>query len=92
MEPVVPSVFDEMEQYKPLNYASTGQRFANFIIDTIVVYMLAIIFSIVLVVLDNAAPFGYVEFITDESTGTKILTNLLGVVFSFLVYFLIEGL
>jgi uncharacterized RDD family membrane protein YckC len=45
-QPEAYSVFEEMEQEKPLFYAGTGQRFLNHIIDTIIWYIfyLAIFF------------------------------------------------
>jgi uncharacterized RDD family membrane protein YckC len=80
-----------MEQYKPLNYASTGQRFSNFIIDFIVNYIVAVIFLAVLIVIDTQSPFGFTELVLDESFSGKLKMYLLGYALSFLWFFMLEG-
>ena len=47
----IPSVFDQVAEYPQFEYATTGNRFVNFLIDTVVYYM----FNIVVLFITGAA-------------------------------------
>lgn len=76
-----PSIFDEIQQQNPVTYATTGQRFANFIVDSIVIRIAAIIINVgIMILIQQFAPdinetnsVGYVLFLLLTSFSTYIL-------------------
>jgi uncharacterized RDD family membrane protein YckC len=92
MEPVVPSVFDEMEGQRPVYFASTGQRFLNFIIDSAVFYVCFIIITFAWALFDQLLGINFtVNFFEDESLINKLLVYLYSYSIFFLVYTAFEG-
>jgi uncharacterized RDD family membrane protein YckC len=87
------SVFDEMEQYKPVNYASTGARFANYLIDIAVFYGLLFLSGMLLGLLQSITGIGFIDFLVEqeESAFNKLLTYLYVIVIFTLAYSIIEG-
>ena len=88
------SIFEEIEQQWLYDYASPGQRFVNFLIDTVVlcnfVFSGIIGFSVgVILVL-----LGYQSFVTDLSSNmfqTYLFNYVVGSVAVILSYTIIEG-
>lgn len=80
-EQTTPSIFDEIRQQNPVTYATTGQRFANFIVDSIVIRIAAIIINVgIMILIQQFAPdinetnsVGYVLFLLLTSFATYIL-------------------
>lgn len=70
-----------------LTEASTGKRFANYIIDLIAFYFLMFLVGVVI-----ALAFGPDTMEYEETTGTKILETLISFVIYGSFYGLIEGL
>lgn len=86
------SVFEEMERNAPMNYASTGQRFANYLIDIIVFYLATFLFGIVIGVIQRITESQFLyDFLVNDGTVSKLWMYL----FTFLVfvttYTFIEG-
>lgn len=92
MEPQVASIMDEMEQYRPITYASTGQRFANYIIDVIVYYLLYMVFVFMLGVVSTMLSVDMISIFLSEEPGDKLLVALLGLLVMFCIYFFSEGI
>jgi uncharacterized RDD family membrane protein YckC len=67
--------------------ASTGQRFANYLIDVILFYGLFFVFGMVLVVISPST----LENIDTESTGFSLLDRLISLIFYALYMGLVEG-
>ena len=91
-EPAEYSVFEEMEQNAPLNYASLGQRFANYIIDMVVFYLSAIVFGIILGVVQRITESEFLyNMLVDEGSESKFWQYLFGFIVFVITYTLIEG-
>ena len=67
--------------------ASTGQRFANYLIDVILFYGLFFVLGMVLVVISPST----LENIDTESTGFSLLDRLISLIFYALYMGLVEG-
>lgn len=85
------SVFDELEQNRPPRYATNGQRFVNFIIDTVVNIVALYIITFILVILNNITGSHFTDFIFLDDLGSKVQQLLYGALESSLMYSLIEG-
>ncbi len=79
------SVFDTVVPFK--EYASVGQRFANFLIDLAVGYLLVLGFFIVLAI---ALP-NLISYFTEGSMGSKLMDRLLTALILIIVYSITEG-
>ena len=92
-ETTEPSIFEELEQERVYNYASTGQRFLHFIIDTIIlcnVYAALAGAAIAIVMLmSGVEPTSTAMF--DDSATSKLLSYLVGALCIVLSFTLIEG-
>jgi len=93
MEITEPSIFEELEQERVYNYASTGQRFLHFIIDTVIlcnVYaaLAGAAISIVMLMM-GIDPMSTAMF--DDSATSKVLSYLVGALCIVLSYTFIEG-
>ncbi len=90
-EQTVPSVFDELANDKSyFEYATTGQRFINFIIDVLVCYAIRILVFMTIAFL-MAWAGSSTEDITSLFTNTWF-TYLVGIVLYIIIYTVIEGL
>ena len=84
-----PSIFDEIQQQNPVTYATTGQRFANFIVDIIVAYLFALI--VIIIVMAMIPSLAYAAQENSDSAGFKIIDRLTTSILIALFYTLIEG-
>jgi uncharacterized RDD family membrane protein YckC len=92
MEPDIPSIFEELEQQRPvLVNATAGQRFVNFIIDTIVNVCGILFISAMLGVIDRVLQ-GSVLDNTQTDFGTAMWQALYNILITSLIYGLTEGL
>ena len=92
MEHTIPSIIDEMEQYKPIAYATTGQRFANYLIDLIVYYLIFFILTFILGVLSGVFGVDMVSLFFSQESVDRVLVLLIGCVIMFWMYILSEGI
>ena len=88
-----PSIFEELEQERVYNYASTGQRFVNFLIDTVIlcnVYaaVAGALIAMVMVLMEIDAMS---TAMFDDSATSTVLSYLVGALCIVLTYTLIEG-
>lgn len=87
----VNSVFDELEEHQPMNYATTGQRFANFLIDLLIAYAFTFVAGIILgAILLTGMSVGEMETYY-ASPGPQFLNILVSLVAGITAYTLIEG-
>ena len=68
--------------------ASTGKRFANYIIDIVVFYLFLIIVAIIIAVISP----GLLDFLDSEELGFKLLDRLISLIIYGLFMGVIEGL
>lgn len=91
-EPKEYSIFEEMEQNAPINYASMGQRFANYVIDFIVFYLATFIFGIVLAIIQRITESWFLyELLVNESAESKFWMYLFASLVFIITYTFIEG-
>ena len=82
------SVFDTVDEQR--EYATTGQRFANFIVDMIVGYLLVL--GLIFAMAITIPPFrDFALTLNDGSIGSKLLDRLLTTILLALVFTVIEG-
>lgn len=88
------SVFEEMEQYKPVNYAGTGQRLLNLLIDTVVYYLIFTASGVVLGALQGLTGIAFADFLINQegTVSNKLLTYLFSHIVYASAYTLIEGM
>ncbi len=67
-QPDTYSVFEEMEQEATLIYASTGQRFANHLVDTIVWYAFFISLFFIIGLIQRSTGIEIISIFADEYT------------------------
>ncbi|WP_276132534.1 RDD family protein [Polluticoccus soli] len=91
MEPVVSSIFDEMEQYKPLPYASNWLRLANNLIDSIIALLLLLLIQNVLDVITTLSGINISGIFVSEEPLDRLLAYLCNSFFMFVLYLLFEG-
>lgn len=90
-EPI--SVFDEMEQYKPIPLASKWQRFANYLIDLIICYIFTFIIAFILIIYSESTGNSELyTFLIDDSILSKLCQNLFFGIVTLITYTLMEGL
>lgn len=82
------SIFEQEEI--PFEHATTGQRFVNFLIDSIVVY--ALFFGVIFILAMFSPTFANMLINSDNDTGSKLMVQLVAVIVMVLAYVLIEGL
>src|SRR4051812_34876160 len=81
------SVFDGQMNY---TYATTGQRFLNFIIDMIIGYI--VVYAVILVLALTIPPFReFAISLNDGSVGSMLMDRLLTILLLALVFTVIEG-
>ena len=92
MENTIPSVFDEIEQ-QTSEYATTSQRFVNFLIDTIVYYAVSFVLGYVLaLILRIFGAEDFLRWLMEGSDGVKLFNLFFGLCVFTLTYTVIEGL
>jgi len=91
MEPVVPSVFDEMESEKPVYFASAWLRFFNFVIDYLACYICIFITGFMLGLATRITGVDFVTFLIDETAGAMLWQVLFACVIWVIYYTLCEG-
>jgi uncharacterized RDD family membrane protein YckC len=87
MEPNETSIFDDLQNERPLEYATTGQRFANFIIDMIIV---RIFLLIVFVVIGLLVP-SFISYFQSDDFSVKLVDILVTAASMTVIYTFIEG-
>jgi uncharacterized RDD family membrane protein YckC len=92
MEHTVPSIIDEMEQYKPIAYATTGQRFINMLIDTLFYYTVSMVVGGVLDVLTTLLGVDLISIFSSRELGDILISMLINCLIMFAAYFFFEGL
>jgi uncharacterized RDD family membrane protein YckC len=85
------SVFEEIEQERPLIYASTGQRFLNYLIDLALFYVVSFLVGLLLAVLQNLTGADLVGFMVDEYGEKTIGLYVFSISLYLSLYLLIEG-
>lgn len=91
MEPVVPSVFDEIESQRPVYFAGTGQRFANLMVDTVAVYASIFLVSFLLGILSSIFGIDLITFLVEVSPMAAIWRLLMSYAIYVGYYTLCEG-
>jgi uncharacterized RDD family membrane protein YckC len=71
--------------------ASTGKRFANHIVDTIVVYFLVFISGVLMAIGTELTTPGYIDSVDENDPGFTALSYLLGFSVFFVYYALMES-
>ena len=92
MEQLQTSIIDEMEQYRPIPYATSWQRFANFLIDWVVYYLVYMFIVFVLAILTEILQTDMVSTLVSEEPIDRLLATLFATFVMFCVYLLTEGL
>jgi uncharacterized RDD family membrane protein YckC len=72
--------------------ASTGRRFANYIIDTIMVYALVFLTGVGMAVFSEIMSPGFIETLDDSSSGFTLFSYLLGFTVFFIYYACMEAM
>ena len=88
-ENTVPSFFDEAAEYPQIEYATTGNRFLNFVIDSIVCYVVN--FTILFTFAVGLAMAGKTADDIQQMLSNKVLSYSLGIGTYLLLYTVIEG-
>lgn len=91
MGPMVPSVFDEMEQYKPLPHASNWLRFANNLIDSIIALLLLMLIQNILDLVSALSGVDISSIFTSAEPLDRLISYLCNSFFMFILYLLVEG-
>jgi uncharacterized RDD family membrane protein YckC len=86
------SVFDEMAQYKPLPYASQGQRFANYLIDLVFFYLLLVLFGLFLALLQAITGSEVLYELIMEESDSVLLNYLVTIITWLIAYTGMEGI
>ena len=85
----VPSVFDELQRPE---YATTGQRFVNYLVDLVVIYIASIAFGIFLGLLAVMTKSESINSLLYSMQTSLLVRYGTGCLLSFLTYSIIEGL
>lgn len=85
----VPSVFDEFEQQTNFEYATTWQRLANFLIDTLFVWIAEVL--IILVIAMFSTSFREIIVNPESDGSTKLINYVVSISLYIIIYSLIEG-
>lgn len=88
-QPITPSVFEQ--EQKPVYFAGTGQRLANYIIDTIAAYIFGIVFFIILAFVLALINQDAVNFLIEETVLSKLTKYILFAALFLSYYTLLEG-
>jgi uncharacterized RDD family membrane protein YckC len=88
MDSTVPSVFDEFEQNTNFEYATTGQRLANLLIDLIIVWIIAVVIQVIISIFSSS--FRELVIDPEPDSSTKAITMLISTVLFIIAYSLIE--
>ena len=91
MEPVIPSVFDEMETQRPVYFAGTWLRFFNFVIDYVAWYACVFLTGMALGVMTRVTGIDMVSFFIGETIEAKLWQTLLACIVWIAYYTLVEG-
>lgn len=91
MEPVVPSVFDEMETQRPVYFASTSLRFFNFVIDYVAWYACVFLTGMALGVMTRVTGIDMVSFFIGETPVAKLWQFVLACAVWLAYYTISEG-
>ena len=87
MQPQQPATTDFLTLEAELARATTGQRFANYLIDVILFYALFFIVGIVLAVVSPST----LEDIDNNSAGSQLVDRLISLIFYALYMGVVEG-
>jgi uncharacterized RDD family membrane protein YckC len=81
----------DLEQEFNYEYASTGQRFANYIVDLIVFYVVMFVISFFTAAMNLSSNQDYYSENSETLLGSKILDYIFSIALYILIYTIIEG-
>jgi len=87
-EHITPSIFDKIQRQNPITYATTGERFANFIVDSIIIRIVSLVVNVGLMLIGESV-FSFGE---ENSPGYTFFFLLIYLSTYVLCYTLLESI
>ncbi|RYD57723.1 MAG: RDD family protein [Sphingobacteriales bacterium] len=88
IQPVTPSIFDELEQSRPLIPAPNSRRFVNYVVDNTCAYLLVVLCLVCIGIIGELANADWVYYLWEESLTATAVQQIFGTVV-FVSYFTI---